>query len=101
MPWTYVFDDAELGEGAMVPVFPAGLNVVVARVGGTVYAFSGRCAHMACPLALGTLNGHLVTCSCHDWRFDIRTGRFVDAPEIGVDAYEVKSDAGKLFVRVG
>ena len=98
MDWTYVIDDAALPEGALAPVYPAGVNVVVARVGGTVYAVSGTCAHMACPLSLGTLDGHALTCACHDWRFDVRTGRFLDAPEIGIAAYEVKSQAGKLFV---
>lgn len=98
MAWAYAIDDAEVPEGTMAPVYPFGVNVLIARVGGTVYAVSGACAHMACPLALGTLNGHTVTCSCHDWRFDIRTGRFPDAPELGVATYEVKSEAGKLFV---
>ena len=63
-----------------------------------MYAVSGSCAHMACPLALGVLDGHTLTCACHDWRFDIRTGRFLDAPELGLATYEVKSDGGKLFV---
>jgi 3-phenylpropionate/trans-cinnamate dioxygenase ferredoxin subunit len=101
MAWTYVVDDAALAEGSMAPVYPSGVNVVVARVGGIMYAVSGACAHMACPLALGSLNGYTLTCSCHDWRFDIRTGRFLDSPELGVATYEVKSEAGKLFVSLG
>ena len=96
--WTYVIDDAALPEGTVAPVYPAGMNVVIARVGGAVYAFSGRCVHMACPLSLGTLSGYTLTCSCHDWRFDVRTGRFLDAPELELATYQVKSEAGKLFV---
>jgi 3-phenylpropionate/trans-cinnamate dioxygenase ferredoxin subunit len=52
------------------------------------------------PLLLGTLDGHTLTCSCHDWRFDIRTGRFLDAPELGAATYRVKSEAGQVFVRL-
>lgn len=98
MEWTYVIDEAALPERAIAPVYPLGVNVLVARVGGAVYAVSGRCAHMACPLLLGTLDGHTLTCSCHDWRFDIRTGRFLDAPELGLATYRVKSEAGRVFV---
>ena len=98
MAWTYVIDEAALPEGTLAAVYPAGVNVVVARVDGTVYALAGRCAHMSCPLSLGTLSGHTLMCSCHDWRFDVRTGRFLDAPELALATYLVKSEAGKLFV---
>lgn len=101
MTWIYVMEETALPEGSMAPVYPLGVNVVLARVGGTVYAVSDRCAHMACPLFTGALDGFTLTCSCHDWRFDIRTGQFLDAPELGVAVYPVKSEAGKLFVSLG
>jgi 3-phenylpropionate/trans-cinnamate dioxygenase ferredoxin subunit len=101
MTWTYVIEETALPEGAMAPVYPLGVNVVIARVNGTVYAIEGKCAHMACPMFMGTLDGHTLTCPCHDWRFDIRTGRFIDAPELGLAVYLVKSEAGKLFVGLG
>jgi 3-phenylpropionate/trans-cinnamate dioxygenase ferredoxin subunit len=101
MVWNYVMDEAALPEGRMAPVYPLGVNVVIARVGGAVYAVAGKCAHMACPLFCGTLDGFTLTCPCHDWRFDIRTGRFLDAPELGLAVYAAKSEAGKLFVSLG
>jgi len=91
-------EEAALPEGGMVPVYPLGVHVVLARVGGTIYAVEGKCAHMACPLFMGVLEGYILTCPCHDWRFDIRTGRFLDAPELGLTVYHVHSDAGQLFV---
>ena len=50
-----------------------------------------------------TLNlaGYTLTCPCHDWRFDVRTGRFLDAPELAIAVYPTKSEAGKLFVNLG
>ena len=101
MTWAYVMEEAALPEGGMAPAYPLGVNVVVARVGGALYAVSGKCAHMACPLFTGTLDGHVLTCGCHDWRFDVRSGRFLDAPELGLEVYPVKAEGGKLFVAVG
>ena len=98
--WKYVLDDTALPEGKMAPVFPMGVNVVLARVGGVVYAVSGKCAHMACPLFTGKLDGFTITCPCHDWRFDIRTGRFIDAPELGIAIYSTKSEDGRVFVNL-
>jgi nitrite reductase/ring-hydroxylating ferredoxin subunit len=42
--WKYALDNAALLEGRMVPTYPQGVNVVLARVGGAVYAVSGVCA---------------------------------------------------------
>jgi 3-phenylpropionate/trans-cinnamate dioxygenase ferredoxin subunit len=56
---------------------------------------------MACPVFMGRLEGYTITCPCHDWRFDVRTGKFIDAPELGLKAYPTKSEGGKLFVNLG
>lgn len=98
--WIYVMNDAALLEGRMAPVYPLGINVVLARVKGTIYAVSGACAHMACPLFTGKLSGFTITCPCHDWRFDVRTGKFLDAIELGIAVFPVKSEAGKVFVKI-
>ena len=100
LDWTYVMEDAALLEGAMVPAYPLGINVVLARVEGLIYAVSGACAHMACALFMGKLSGHTITCPCHDWRFDVRTGKFLDAPELGVAVFSAKSEAGKVFIKI-
>jgi 3-phenylpropionate/trans-cinnamate dioxygenase ferredoxin subunit len=55
---------------------------------------------MACPLFTGKLSGFTITCPCHDWRFDVRTGKFLDAPELGIAVFPVKSEAGKVFVKI-
>ena len=98
--WTYVLADADLAEGEMTAVYPLGVNIVVARVEGALYAVSGTCAHMGCPLFMGTLEGHNLVCPCHDWRFDIRTGRFRAAPELGLETYPVRVENGKISVSV-
>ena len=98
--WTYALDDTALLENHMMPSYPLGVNVLLARVGGSVYAISGVCAHMACPLFTGKLEGYIITCPCHDWRFDIRTGKFLDATELSLAVYPAKSEAGKVFVHL-
>jgi 3-phenylpropionate/trans-cinnamate dioxygenase ferredoxin subunit len=98
--WTCALDDEALLENHMMPSYPMGVNILLARVDGAVYAISGKCAHMACALFTGKLEGYIITCPCHDWRFDIRTGQFLDAPELGLAIYSTKSEDGKLFVNL-
>jgi nitrite reductase/ring-hydroxylating ferredoxin subunit len=85
--WIDVMDEGSLPEGSLVPVYPLGVNVVTARANGTVYAVSGKCAHMGCPLFTGTLAGAILTCPCRDWRFNIQTGEFIDAAELRLKVY--------------
>jgi 3-phenylpropionate/trans-cinnamate dioxygenase ferredoxin subunit len=98
--WTDVASDSGVPEGHMVPVYPLGVNVLLARVGGVVYAVAGKCAHMACPLFAGRLEGYTIVCACHDWRFDVRTGRFLDAPELGLAVYPARIEGGKVLVNL-
>jgi nitrite reductase/ring-hydroxylating ferredoxin subunit len=98
--WIYVMDEVALPEGVVVPAYPLGLNVIVVRIDGTIYAMSGRCPHMGCPLFMGSLTGAILTCPCHNWRFDVRTGYFLDAPEVRTPLYQIRSDEGKLYVNI-
>ena len=68
----YAIDDKALLKGHMAATYPKGVNVLLTRVGGDVYAVSGKCAHMECPLFTGKLEGYTVTCPCHDWRSGAR-----------------------------
>lgn len=86
--WIPVIEKAALPEGIIKRVFPKGLSVLLIRKGDEIYALRNQCAHMGCTLAAGQLDGYTLTCPCHEWRFDIRTGEFLDAREIKIPLYE-------------
>jgi len=99
--WIKVADAGKLADGRPLPVYPLGLGLLLVRVDdAAVYAIANRCAHMACPLEAGDLDGYVLTCPCHDWRFDVRTGAFVDAPEIAVPTYRVRLEDDAVYVDV-
>jgi len=98
--WVATIDESKVREGTYVAVYPKGLSVLLVRVDGELHAVATKCAHMACPLEGGKLEGAVLTCPCHDWRFDVRTGRFLDAPELGLTTYPVKVEDGKVLVEV-
>lgn len=98
--WVDTADLDKLREGALTPVFPRGLPVLLIRKGAELYALENRCAHMGCPLALGRLDGYSLTCPCHDWTFDIRGGALAAAPEISLKTYPVRENGGKVLVRI-
>lgn len=93
-------DDAKVKEGVPLAVYPRGLAVLLIRRQGELFAIANRCVHMGCPLEEGGLDGYTLTCPCHDWRFDIRDGEFLDAPELSMPTFAVKVEDGKVLVRL-
>lgn len=98
--WIKVADEGAVPDGGVMAVYPRGLGVLLVKAGGALYAIANRCAHMACPLEAGACDAFLITCPCHDWRFDVRTGAFVEAPEISIPTYPVRVAGGEVFVEL-
>ena len=96
-----VLAEKELQEGSMKLLKIQGLPILLIKQAGQIYAIDNRCPHMGCAFSGGTLNGTKIVCPCHDWRFDIQSGRFLDAPELALAVYPVKTEAGKVFVSLG
>lgn len=99
--WVPVISEGHVPEGGYVVVFPLGLGVLLARVGGELYAVANKCAHMGCPLEGGKLRDTIITCPCHDWRFDIRDGSFVTARELRLRTFPTRVQDGTVQVDVG
>ncbi len=89
---------AQLPEGRLSAVRPKGLPVLLLNKDGRVFALENRCAHMGCPLAAGALEGYTLECPCHAWRFDVRDGSFLDAPELRLKTYATKISGGTVFI---
>jgi nitrite reductase/ring-hydroxylating ferredoxin subunit len=98
--WVPALDESHLQEEAITLVFPKGLSIILVKKDGRIYALRNRCAHMSCTLAGGRLDGFVLQCPCHGWKYDIATGEFLDAREITVPTYTCKSQRGKIFVKL-
>lgn len=65
------------------------------------YATDGVCTHERALLADGLVMGELIECPKHNGRFNYVTGEAKRAPVcVDLQTYQVKVDAGKVFLRV-
>jgi nitrite reductase/ring-hydroxylating ferredoxin subunit len=96
----YLIEEDALKEGMFTVAYPLGVNILIARIDGEIRAYDGKCPHMGCPLFMGSLSGIILTCPCHDWHFDLKTGSFIDAPEIKLKSHPVESEDGKLYIHI-
>ena len=95
-----VLEENELHEGSMKLVKVEGLPVLLIKQFGQIYAIDNRCPHMGCMFSGGTLDGSVIVCPCHDWRFDLKTGEYAEDPEMKLVSYECKVESGKIWVRL-
>ncbi len=86
------------GEGKVVNV--NGKDIAVFNVEGKFYAMDNTCRHKGGPLGEGMLEGNVVTCPWHHWKYDVTTGVSVVNPQIKVDTYEVKVEGDEVKVKV-
>lgn len=98
--WVFAIEEKQLQEDYLNMVFPKGIPVLLIKKSVEIYAIANKCAHMACLLAGGNLRDYIIECPCHDWRYDIRTGEFLDAKEIKIPIYESKLSEGKIFIKI-
>ena len=91
------FRDLPPGQSAAVRV--GGRQIALFNVGGTIHATENRCPHSGGPLGEGELEGNIVTCPLHQWRFDVTTGQCQHLPPVKLKRYEVKVENGEVFVK--
>ncbi|KKM80339.1 hypothetical protein LCGC14_1340820 [marine sediment metagenome] len=99
-PWVFAIKKDELPENTLTSVSPLGLQILLVKKADDIFAFSNKCAHMACPLSAGLFEEDIIMCSCHEWSFDIKTGEFLLAPEIKIETYDVKTSEGNLYIKI-
>lgn len=91
-------EELPLGRGTTVTI--SNKEVALFNVAGTVYAMDDSCLHHGVSLGNSNLEGKIVTCRGHGWRYDVTTGRTLNVPGCGVASYPVKIVNGKIMVAV-
>ena len=91
---------ADLAEGELRAAVVDGRRVVVLRFDGAVYAYDDRCAHQGVALSEGRLDGYVLTCTAHDWFYDVRSGQGISPPMACLQRFAVNVEDGQVFVDV-
>ena len=91
----------DVAEGSLAAFDVDGVQVAIANVGGTMFAFSDVCTHAGCSLADGDLEERTVTCPCHGSQFDVSTGDVLSPPAPApVAVYPVRIEGDAIQVEI-
>ena len=80
--------DIPPGTGRTVDV--RGIWIALYNVDGTFYAIDNACPHAGGPLGEGKLNGTIVECPWHGWKFSVVSGERVGNANFQAPCCEVR-----------
>ncbi|HXG05615.1 MAG TPA: Rieske 2Fe-2S domain-containing protein [Candidatus Binatia bacterium] len=86
------------GTGKVVEV--GGHSLALFNVDGVFYAIDNACPHRGGPLGEGEVDGRVVTCPWHAWRWDVTTGCHVNNPALRVACFPVSIEGDDVIVEL-
>jgi len=91
----------DIPEGRGLCIQIDGVDVGLFRVGDDIHAMENACPHAGDPLSEGDLEGAVVACPSHGWRFDVRTGfRPDDADGFPIPCFSVRINGDDIEVDI-
>lgn len=79
----------ELPEGESCVLTVGDRDVAVFHSEGQFFAIDDRCPHAGSSLSTGHVEGGIVTCPWHGWRFRLNDGAWADNPKVKTGCYRV------------
>jgi nitrite reductase (NADH) small subunit len=86
------------GEGRVVDV--AGKTLALFNLAGAYYVIDNECPHRGGPLGEGDVEGRIVTCPWHAWRWDVTTGNNANNPAVKVPCYPVRVEGSDILIEL-
>lgn len=90
------FDDLVSDRPYAVSV--ADVDLILVRRGESVTAFHGRCPHRGALLGDGRVEGDLIVCGVHGWRFDSETGVSPVNPAVVLGKFPARVSDGVVYL---
>ena len=90
--------DVPIGEARVVDA--GGKPIALVNAGGTLYAVDNTCLHRGGPVGEGELDGTVLTCPWHGWRWDVKTGANTNNPAVKLACHPVTVENGEVYVEI-
>jgi 3-phenylpropionate/trans-cinnamate dioxygenase ferredoxin subunit len=90
---------SDIEEGRTLRMVVDGIEVLLCKCQGEIYAIEDVCTHDGAPLDQGELEGCQITCARHGAVFDVRTGAVLALPAVmPVPTYQIRVEGDDVFV---
>lgn len=90
----------DIPDGGAAVVTVGGKDIAVFHANGKYYAIDDCCPHAGASLSGGHVEGEVVTCPWHYWRFRLTDGAWADNPRVKTGCYPVRVAGDAVQIEV-
>ena len=90
----------DIPDGGVRGLTLGGEKVLLSRQGKVVTCFQNACAHLGFALDDGEVEGGIITCPYHGFRYDLASGECLTAPEVQLQPHAVRVIGSRVEVRL-
>jgi nitrite reductase (NADH) small subunit len=88
----------ESGEILEVATVQGEMICLARSMGGELVAFQSNCPHRGVPLCHGILEGELVICLEHFWRWQVRNGEPAGGAQVALRSYRIDHQGDRVLL---
>lgn len=98
MTLTKVANVNDIKPGSTKVVVADGEMIALYNINGSFLATTNECVHKGGPLGEGYVEGEVVTCPLHGWKFNVVSGDSVNMPMVKIQTYKVVVQGEDIFI---
>jgi nitrite reductase (NADH) small subunit len=98
--FVHVADADEVPPGGRKIVQVGEDSILLFNIGGAYYAIHNSCPHQGWPLVHGHLDGEVLTCSLHNWQFNLKDGSSPLSDDIKARVYPAKVEGSSVMIAI-
>lgn len=98
--WVEITALDRVPESGVLKVKVEGISLILNRQGANVSCYRNACSHLEYPIDMGKVSNGIITCPFHKFRYELDTGKCLNAPGDSLESYPVKIEGDRVFVEI-
>lgn len=91
----------DIKDGGAKVISVSGKTLALFNINGEFFAVDNACLHKGGPLGEGAVEGSVVTCPLHGWKYDVTSGQCVfPAAHLKLNSYKVRIKGEDIFIEI-
>jgi nitrite reductase/ring-hydroxylating ferredoxin subunit len=98
--WVEITALYRVPESGVLNVKVEGISLILNRQGANVTCYRNACTHLEYPIDMGKVSNGIITCPFHKFRYELESGKCLNALGDSLESFPVKIEGDRVFVEI-